>query len=155
MRRRIRITNHDIMADRNTTTIAVRCQNCQRPFETATTAVLTCQDCPRMSSSQASRPSSNSRRTTQSAEDRSIPSSYLQLLDSRIADLEHAAEALRSKPDGTDRVARPGSSKQVGVTPYLTDAIHSRSQRTSPRQSQASSLVMERFLNDAHEPDGV
>jgi len=140
---------------------SVKCQRCQRTFRADTPAALTCQQCQRMPTNQASRPTSSPRETTQSGNNNAIPSAYLQLLDSRIADLESAAEASRSSDQsatnatGTDRPARPGSTKSVTVTPYMTDATRWRTSRTSSRQSQASSVVMERFLNDPSEPDAV
>ncbi len=150
-----------IMANSSINARTVKCQECQRTFRTATAAARTCQECQRMPSTQASRPSLNSRQATQSADKDSIPSEYLQLLDSRIADLEHAAEASRcsgqsaADAEGTDRLARPSSFKPVIITPYMTHSTRSSDQRTSPRQPQASSIVMERFLADKAEPDGV
>jgi len=149
------------MANSSTKTRAVKCQRCQRTFRTAAAAAVTCQECQRMASSPPTRPSLNSRQTSHSADNVSIPSAYLQLLDSRIADLEHAAEASRpsdqSMPtaDGTDKPARPGSLRARSITPYMNDATRSKDQKTSPRQSKASSVIMERFLSDASEPEVV
>jgi len=149
------------MANSSTRAMAVRCQMCQRTSRAITTAPPICQECQRTAASQASRANPSRQPTSQSTADSSIPSAYLQLLDSRIADLESAAEASRSSDQsatnatGVDRSARSRSLKPVSVTQYMTDAAGSRSQTASPRQSQRSSIVMERFLNDPSEPDIV
>jgi len=149
------------MANDGTNPKSIKCQRCRRTFDPDTAAALTCQHCQRKSTSQASRPTPTSPPTTQSDNNNSIPSAYLQLLDSRIADLESAAEASRSSDQSTtnatstDRLARLGSVKPVTITPYMTDATRSRTSRASSRPSQASSVVMERFLNDPSEPDEV
>jgi len=149
------------MANSSLNTKTVKCQRCQRTFRTAAAAAVTCQECQRMASSQQTRPSLNSRQTSQSEDTVSIPSAYLQLLDSRIADLEHAAEASRSSDQSataandTVQLARPGSLRALNITPYMTDATRSKDQKTSPRQSKASSVIMERFLSDASEPEVV
>lgn len=136
------------MANNNSKT--TKCQICHKSFRLVTPVASVCQACQKKSPTSSQRPSTQ-------ASDNSIPAAYLSLLDSRIADLEHAAEASRSSDqsagnnaNGTDRLARPDLAK----SPYITDG-RSRSQRQSPYDSKSNSIVMERFLKDASEPDGV
>lgn len=131
------------------------CQVCRRRFKTTISSVSLCLECQNTIA--------DKKKSTKAHDTTSISSDYLQMLDSRIAELEHAAE-LSSASDlsgssaantpGSGQLARLGSVRPVVITPYRTDGSRLNSPR-SPQRQQAASVVMERYLNDSTEPDSV
>lgn len=91
----------------------------------------------------------------QSSNGNTIPSTYLDLLDSKIAEYKHAAETSTSRGRTTnietsaDCVTRTAFTRNLG--PYIQDSRND----SSGNPSSAGSLMMSRFLNDPTEPDSV
>lgn len=85
----------------------------------------------------------------------SIPSTYLDLLDSKIAEYENAAERSSSNSrsintdGGTDKATR--TTQSSNLNPYIQDTRRGSFRKASP----PGSVVMNRFLNDTTEADGV
>lgn len=128
---------------------SMRCTSCQSRFKPPIAGITRCSECQRVS------PPAR-QQNVKSPSNNSIPSEYLQLLDSRIADLETAAEASRSSDQSTARTSATNRLNRLPQTPpYTMDSSRPRNQGNSPRQTQADSIVMQRFLHDSREPDGV
>lgn len=89
----------------------------------------------------------------------SIPSTYLDLLDSKIAEYEHAAERSDSTgqssniDSGADKSARTTQSNNFSL--YIHDSLRGGSSRNKRSPQESDSVVMNRFLNDPTESDGV
>lgn len=127
---------------------SMRCTICQSRFKPPTAGITRCSECQRVS------PPAR-QQSVKSPNNSSIPSEYLQLLDSRIADLETAAEASRSSDQSPARTNASNRLNRLPQTPPYTMDSRPRNLGNSPRQTQADSVVMQRFLHDSREPDGV
>lgn len=129
------------------------CQLCGRRVSQGTRLTkAACDPCrASISSTSSQRPGSQP-----SSSGNSIPSTYLDLLDSKIAEYEHAAErsTLNSRStnidSGVDKSTKAAPSNSL--SPYTQDPRRGSSRnKTSP----PGSVVMNRFLNDTTEPDIV
>lgn len=90
-----------------------------------------------------------------SSTDTSIPSTYLDLLDSKIAEYEHAAERSDSNAQSTNTGKSTKTTQSSSYSPYIQDGLRKSSPKNNRSPQKSTSVVMTRFLNDPTEPDGV
>lgn len=131
------------------------CPACRRRFRTSVTNTSICSDCQKIFAE-------SKRQKLPGIDTNPITSEYLQLLDSRIAELEHAAElSSASEQSGgsaattysTAQLGRLGSVRPTVSTPYINDS--SRSSGVYSSKQPQSSVAIERYLNDSAEPESV
>lgn len=131
------------------------CLACGGRFKASMTNTSICSDCQKILAE-------SKRQKVQASNMNPITSEYLQLLDSRIAELEHAAElssaseqsrASTINTNNADQLGRPVSGRPSVPRTHMTDYARS-SGAYSSRQSQ-NSVAIERYLNDSTEPDSV
>lgn len=143
------------MANNTTQAVSSRpraCEYCGRRLSqnprTGRLACDMCRTCPPNTASQQ-RPDSQP-----SSIDTSIPSTYLDLLDSKIAEYEHAAERSNSNNPSINTAKSSKATQSSSYSPYIQDGVRKASSNNRSQQ-KSPSVVMTRFLNDPTEPDGV
>lgn len=143
------------MANNTTQAVSSRARTCEycgrRLLQNPRTGRLSCDTCrtsPTIMTQQ--RPGSQP-----SSTDTSIPSTYLDLLDSKIAEYEHAAERSNSNGQSTNTSISTKPKQSSTYSPYIQDSLPKSSPKSSRSPPKSTSVVMARFLNDPIEPDGV
>lgn len=144
------------MANNTTQTASSRSRTCEycgrrlpQSHRTGRLACDTCRTSPTSTVSQQ-RPDSQP-----SSIDTSIPSTYLDLLDSKIAEYEHAAERSGSNNPSVNTGKSSKATQSSNYSPYVQDAVRKSPSKNNRSQQKSPSVVMTRFLNDPTEPDGV
>lgn len=143
------------MANNTTQAVSSRPRGCdycgRRLLQNPRTGRLSCDTCRTSPTTMTQqRPGSQP-----SSTDTSIPSTYLDLLDSKIAEYEHAAERSDSNARSTNTAKSTNTTQSSNYSPYIQDGLRKSSPKNGRSQQKSTSVVMARFLNDPTEPDVV